>query len=87
MLSRLFFIAGVLALTRAGDEHESRGSHESLDTHMNAMMKKRSDDDSDPPSTTSTVPHTTLKEADDGVVDGECHNLGLHGNCEKRATR
>lgn len=39
------------------------------------MKRNIADDD----STTTSAQPTTLREADEGVVDGECHNLGLHG--------
>jgi hypothetical protein len=45
-------------------------------------LNKRNFDEIDD-STSSVVQLTTLRDADEGVVNGECHNLGLHGDFKK----
>lgn len=76
MLSRFFALLLLSALAAASSRGEPHNAHI-------AMMKRNNLDDSTSSSST-LVEHTTLREADEGVVDGECHNLGLHGEKKQR---
>jgi hypothetical protein len=57
----------------------------SRDNHVDVSILKRNNNvDDDDMTSSSTLPqHTTLREADEGVVDGQCHNLGLHGEIKE----
>jgi hypothetical protein len=59
------------------------GVTEDVDERIESIsLNKRNFDEID--DSTSSAPLTTLRDADEGVVNGECHNLGLHGKSKKK---